>query len=265
MSLLVSAIVLVLAAAPAAAERTIVIEVTDAAAPFEARELAAALRVRLPADGAPVHLRVSAAVDGVRVEARGSVRDVALGPLRGEAAARLVALAANDLLLDDLAAVATPAGPPTRPGDTLRLGVLGGAAMWSDALGGVAVDLGVSRGRWRFALDVGANTLVGGPLALNAGVARASLGTELAGIELRAGAVVAPLFVADGAGDRTVLAGGTASARVRVPLLDHGLRAVFAAGVDAFATRTTYLVGGMTALATPRAAPWLAAGVEVTP
>ncbi len=267
MSLVSAFLVLVLAATPAAAAPPIVVEVTDAAVPFEPHELEAALRVRLPAGGEPVHVRVSAAIDGVRVEARGSARHVPLGTLRGEAAARLVALAANDLLLDDLAATVMPAEPAraVRRDDGLRIGMLGGAALWSDALGGVALDVSRSRGGWGFAIEIGASELLAGPLSLRAGIARASVGIELAGVELRAGAVVAPLFVDDGVGDRTVLAGGTASARTRFPFGDHRVRAVFGLGIDAFATRTTYLVGGMTTLATPRAAPWFAAGLEVTP
>ncbi|HEX7699812.1 MAG TPA: hypothetical protein VF403_03795, partial [Kofleriaceae bacterium] len=84
------------AARQAAAER--VIDVDAAGAPFEARDLVAAIRVRAAIEGAPVHLLVTSIDHGVRVAARGGVREVNLGGLTGTAAARLVALAANDLL-----------------------------------------------------------------------------------------------------------------------------------------------------------------------
>ena len=72
------------------------------------------------------------------------------------------------------------------------------------------------------------------------------------------------MYVGDGVGDWTVLWGIAASARVRIPLV-AGVRAVLATGVDLFATRSSYLVDAMPVLKTPRAAAWLAAGLEVTP
>lgn len=262
--------VVLIAAQAASAERAIVTEVT-AIAPFDANELTAALRVRLARDGAPVTVRVLAIPAGVRVEVsstdqaivRGGARDVSLEGLSGATAARMVALAASDLILDDLAMPAAVATTEVEPGRT-TISMLGAAAAWDDVFGGATVDLARSRGRWLVAIEGGGATLVGGSIGLTAAMIRLSGGLRLGWFELRAGGTVAPLIVSDGAGDRTVLVGAGASARVRVTVID-GLSAVFAAGGDVFATRTQYLVGGMPALATPRAAPWFGAGIEVTP
>jgi hypothetical protein len=255
------------AAQPAAAERSIIADVT-AIVPFDAAQLTAALRVRLPSEGAPVELRVTATPDGVRIEARGNVREVALRDLTGAAAARLVALAANDLLLDDLADLPLAAPSLTRSSTApdraaTTVGVLGGAAAWQHVLGGLGVDLAIPRGAWLFAIDAGGGTLIDGPLHLTAATLRICGGARLGWLELRMGATLAPLIVSDGRGDSTILAGAGASVRIRVPIA-RGIRAVVAGGVDLFATTTTYLLAG-SEMATPRAAPWIAAGMEVTP
>ena len=57
-----------------------------------------------------MRVRVTPTATGVRIETRGEARDVELGELRGADAARMVALVANDLLSDDLAAPAPPLG-----------------------------------------------------------------------------------------------------------------------------------------------------------
>src|SRR4051812_48462647 len=88
-------------AAIRADERPVIADV-PATAPFDAPQLAAALRLRLPASGAPIRVRVVTTPDGVRIEAGGSVREVALRGNTGPDAARLVALAATDLLLEEL-------------------------------------------------------------------------------------------------------------------------------------------------------------------
>lgn len=265
MSLLWVAVVLVVTAAPVFAERVVVVDV-DRDTPFAAAELEAALRMRLP-DGAPVRLRVFGVTDGVRgavvrIEASGNVRDVALAGRRGAEAARLVALAAHDLVLDDLAVA--PELAPTAPRTSRSsVSVLAGAAAWERTLAGVSIDFVVPRGMWLFALEAGGGQLVGGPLALSTAVGRVGGGARFGALELRAGATIMPVFVGSGAGDRTVLVGGSASARVRFDVSD-GVRAVLAVGGDAFATRTTYMLNGMTLLATPHAAPWVAVGLELT-
>lgn len=249
---------IVLTAALARADRAIDVEVTDAA-PFAASDLAAAMRVRLPPDGPPVRVRVSSTSDGVQVEARGNVRAVPVGELRGAEAARLVALAASDLFLDDLTLI-----EPSRPARATSIAVLGGAAAWQHTLGGLAIDLSLLRGRWVFALDAGGSQVIDGSMTLSTATLRLGVGARVGMFELRAGPTFAPIFVNDGVGDRTVLVGGGASARLRVPIVD-GVRVVVAGGADAFATRTTYIANDMALLTTPRIAPWIAAGVEVTP
>ena len=240
-------------AGTARADRTI--HVDAAGTPFAPAELEAALRVRIPAAGAPVAIRVTAIDHGVRIESGGAVRDVPLADLHGGDAARLVALAADDLLLDDLAM------PPPSPAP-VTIGVLGGAAAWTNALGNVAVDVVVPRAGYVLAVEAGGGKLFGGALAATAADVRASAGVRTGWLELRAGVTLVPLFVSTGTGDATVLAGAGASARVRVPV-SSALRVVAGAGADVFATQTQYRVSGMTALTTPRWAPWLALGIEV--
>ncbi|HSS01391.1 MAG TPA: hypothetical protein VLM79_30235 [Kofleriaceae bacterium] len=243
-----------------------------AAAPFDAAQLAAAIRIRVPAGRAPIRVRVFAITGGVRVEARGSARDIPLGAFTGAAAARLVALAASDLFVDDLgvtvledpAAAGVAASVDARARGRITVSALGSAAMWSHALGGLAVDAAWSSGNRLVALEAGGGTLVGSPLRLTAGVVRVGGGVRLGIAELRATATVVPLYVSDGVGDQTVLWGIGASARLRIPLVT-GVRAVLATGIDLFATRSTYVVEEMPVLETPRATAWLAAGVEVTP
>lgn len=269
MSLQLLLVIAVSVPAPAYAERAIAVEVTFAA-PFEATELREALRVRLPAEGAPVRVRVALTPTGIQVETPRGVREVDVAGLEGVAAARLVALAASDLLLDDLATF--PVSPPSLVASSavsvtppVALGVVGGIAGWDRALGGAVADLTLPRGaRGLIAIEAGGGTLLGNGIHLTAGLARLSGGIRLGVLELRAGAVLAPVFVSDGVGDTTLLAGGAASARVRLALSAQ-VRAVLAIGLDAFATRTEYLHDGMSAMTTPQLAPWLGLGMEVTP
>lgn len=249
----------------AAAERAIEVELMQPA-PFQAGELAAAMRVRLPADGAPVRVRVSPIADGVRIDAAPGSRDVALHGLAGTDAARLVALAASDLVMVDLAAapeLVVRSAAPARPArDRVTLGVTGSLARWDGALAAGALELVLPQRRFVIAIEAGGGTMPGGAVDLIAGVVRLDAGVRFGMLEVRGGATFAPLIVQTGAGDSTLLAGGNASARVRIPLT-AATRAVLALGADVFATRTTYLLDGMTALSTPRIAPWLSAGMEV--
>ena len=138
-------LVIVCAARRAEAERSIVVEVTFAA-PFDAAELTTAMRVRLAPEGPPVRVRVTLTPTGVQVEAPGGKRDLALTGLDHTDAARLVALAANDLLLDDLAL----APAPPRTASPLGISILGGRPLeMCERLGSVddrqtaSLDLGV--------------------------------------------------------------------------------------------------------------------------
>jgi hypothetical protein len=273
---------LVACAAPAAAradERAVSAEVAPAV-PFDAAQLTDAIRIRLPAGRAPIRVRVFATPVGVRIEARGNARDVALGGLTGTAAARLVALAASDLLLDDLAAAppapwgSSAASAPSAPSEieaqlapsTARttFSVLGGASAWPHMLGGASVDVVASTGTWLLAVEAGGGALVDGPLRLMTAMFRIGGGARFGRFELRATATFVPVIVGDGAGDRTILPGIGASARVRIPLA-ASVSGVIAGGIDLFATRTEYVLQDVPVLTTPRAAPWIAAGVEVTP
>jgi len=251
----------------AAAERALVIEL-GANAPFVERELADALRVRIAATGEPVKLTVTATDRGVIVGARGGSRVVELGGRAGADAARLVALAAVDLLFDDLASAPSSAPgltavQPARDNPSWSIGVIGNAAQWTGTLAGATIDVTVPRGAWFAALDVGGGTLVGGGLHLSGGVVRTGIGTRVGWLDLRASATFVPIDVTDGAGDFTILAGAGASARLRIPLPER-IELVIAGGADAFATRTEYSVGGAM-IATPWVAPWFGAGIEVTP
>jgi hypothetical protein len=240
----------------AAAERAIVVDAADA--PFAAAELAAAIRVRVPLAGPPLHVRVTAIDGGVHVAADGGARDVELGDRRGVDAARLVALAANDLMIDQ--PIAVEAGQPPRARST-ALDVLAGAASWNGVLAGIAVEVAIPQGAWQISADLGGGALLRGPVQLADAEARVGLGRLIGPLELRVEAIAEPLFVSTGAGDITALLGASASVRARIPLGD--VRVVLAAGGDAFATQTEYRVAGAEVLTTPRIAPWLRVGVEV--
>jgi len=250
---------------PARADDRAVMADVPPGAPFDAAELTAAIRLRLPPGGTPIRIRVVPTPDGVRIEARGNARDVALRGSTGPAAARLVALAASDLLLDDLAAAPEAMAPaPAAARSAVTIGALGGVAAWHYTLASVGVDVAVARDSWLLAIEAGGGTLIDGPLHLTAGVIRLGCGTRFGALELRAGATLVPLSVANGTGDATVLAGGGASARLHATL-GASVRGVLVGGVDVFATQTTYELDGMPVMATPRSALWLGAGLEVTP
>lgn len=229
-------------------------------APFDATQLAMAIRLRVPPTGAPIRIRISAAPGALRVEARGSAREVALGGLSGAAAARLVALVVDDLLLDDLSSLPPPAAGSERARPSI--GVLGGAAVWQHPLGGLGLDIAIPRGAWLIALEASGSTLVDGPIRLTAATARVGGGLRVEPFDLRAGATFVPVVVSDGVHDRTILVGAGASVRLRIPFTDT-VRGVLAGGVDVFATRTTYVLDGVTLMTTPRSAPWIGTGLEI--
>ena len=254
-----AALVVTCAVRRAQAERAIVVDETTVA-PFAAQELAAAIRVRIAPDGSPVRIRVTSTATGVRIETRGETREVELGELRGADAARMVALVANDLLIDDLAAPPPPLELQARHAPT-ELGVLGGVSGWDGMLGGVTLDLAVPRDGWVMTFEAGGGVLVDSTLHVLAGVVRIDPALRIDGFEVRAGATLAPLLVTSGLGDQTVLAGANASVRMRLAVT-AGVHAVLAAGVDAYATHTQYQLSTMT-IATPWIAPWVGAGIEV--
>jgi len=245
--------------APAQAERTVRVELVGGA-PFAASELVAALRLRLPQAGHAVDVHVLAESDAVSVEVDGTTREVALAGRAGGDAARLVALAVVDLALDDLA-VAPIEPEHSRP---ITVALLGSATAWSGLLAGATAELAYVRGNALGVIEVGADRYVTSDLHITEGRIRIAAGTRFGWVDVRGGLVLAPLFVSDGTGDQTLLVGAGASVRVRVPIT-AGVRFVVAAGVDAFATRTTYVREGMTPITTPWLAQTLSAGMEITP
>ncbi|MCE9578245.1 MAG: hypothetical protein K8W52_34280 [Deltaproteobacteria bacterium] len=267
-------LVIVCAGRRAVAERAVRVAVAPAV-PFDEAELSAALQLRLP-DGEPIAIDVAPIAGGVRITVGAEVRDVALDGLRGAEAARLVALATTDLFDADIAAVpvvapalASPAMTPaiaahTTPRSPVTVEVLGTAAAWDDVLAGAAIGLAVPRGPWVATVEIGGGGLVDAPIGMIGGAIRMGGGRRFDWLDLRATVIVAPLAVSSGAGDLTALVGAGASARLRVPVTRR-VRGVIGAGLDGFANRTTYVASGAVVVQTPWLAPWLAAGIEVTP
>lgn len=138
-------------------------------------------------------------------------------------------------MLDELATVPTP-----RRERVVTVGVLGGAAGWDSLLAGGSVEGTFAVGDRLVALELGGAQLQADALALTAAIARLGAGVRAGLFEVRGGLTLAPIFVATEPG-------------------------VFALGADAFATQTEYRAGGTTVLTTPRVAPWLGVGLEVTP
>jgi len=269
------ALIVLCVSSPAWADRAIAVDV-DARAPFAAAELEQALRVRVAASGPSIDVQVRLSDDGDRVivTARGGSEAVPLGGRAGEDAARLVALVAVDLMFDDLAVAPSPpprppsavaiAAHPVASRPPVTIGVLGAVAQWNGALAGATIDVAVPRGSWILAADLGGGQLVGGGIDLRGAIVRLGGGARVGAIDLRAGLTFVPIDVADGAGDQTILAGAGASARLRIPIAARS-NVIVAAGVDAFATHTTYRMDGMDVTSTPWVAPWIAAGMEVAP
>lgn len=252
----------------AAAQAPLGIEV-DEHAPFTADQLDAALRGRV--SDPVIAMRVVAIDDGVRITVGDRSRDLPLGTRSGDDAARLVALAAADMTLPDLAPPspsehidddAPESAPVSRPAWTI--GLAGTSAVWSGVLAGASADFVGPAGGTLVAVEFGAGTLVGGDLHATTAVARAGLAKRIGVLELRGGLTLVPINVSDGSSDTTVLVGGNASARLRLPITT-GVRAVLAAGADAYATRTEYLRAGMAPASTPLVAPFFGVGIELTP
>lgn len=264
----VTGLTLACMATTARAERAVHVEVAPGVA-VTADEVATALRLRIADVGAALSVRVRPSGDGVIAQVDERVRAVALGGRTGVDAARLIALALADLAQVAVEEEAAPleagavVAPARRTRTSLELAVVGSAAAWSAPMAAVAIDVAAVRGRWLGAAELGAGKLVAGNLHLGGGTVRLGAGVRVGNLDVRAGLVLLPVWVSNGAGDQTVLVGGGASARLRIPVAPD-LRLVVAAGIDAFATRTEYTVGAMTTLSTPWLAPWGGAGAEVS-
>lgn len=241
----------------------------DEHAPFTAAQLDAALRAR---DLTGSSVRVVATETGVEITVRGRTRDLTLGTRTGDDAARLVALAAADLLQPDLAPppvehLDDPEGdrPATRMAPRgWSIGLVGTSAIWTGVIAGGSAELVGPAAGHLLAVELGGGSLVGGDLHATTAVVRAGLAKRIGVLELRAGMTLTPILVTDGATDMTVLVGGSASAHLRLPIAT-GVHAVISAGTDAYATRTEYLRAGMAPATTPFVAPFFGAGIELSP
>ena len=224
--------------------------------------------MRVAPNGAAIRVRVTATEDGVIVSgARGS-RAIGLTGRTGADAARLVALAAVDLELDDGTAAFVDAPPrvvaPPATTKPITIGVVGSVAAWSSMVAGGAIDVAIPRGRWLIAFDLGGGQLLNDDqLELSAAVVRGGGGVRYGWLDVRAGLTLVPINVTTGTGDQTVLVGAGASVRLRVPITEL-VRFVVAGGADAFATRTEYRTNA-TMTETPWLAPWFGAGIEMAP
>ena len=247
--------------------------VVDDGVPFVAGDLATALWARVEHGARPARVVVHAiAGDFVEIEVEGRTRELALEGRHGTSAARLVALAALDLMVPEVAALpamtavahATPAAPIDVAGPPpMSIAVMGAASQWSGVMAGIGVELVVPRDGWGVAVELGGGTLVTGDLHLDTALARVGIAVRPSILELRIGATLAPVIATDGAGDMTVLVGAGASGRVRIPA-GPARHVVLGVGLDVFATRTEYVRAGMTTVATPWFAPWFAVGMETS-
>jgi hypothetical protein len=221
---------------------------------------------------------VSLEVDGnaetaVLVTPKGK-RSIGLDGRTGDAAAHLVAMMAQDLVLSDLShgPGAAPSAavtelqvgsrsPAASRGTELDLELAGTAAIWSGVLAGAELEATWLRAGWLASVDLGGGALFGGDLALRDATFGLGAGRRLGPIDLELASKLAWLDVHEGAGDSTTLVGATGSARLRVPVASSHL--VVAVGLDVFATRTLYQTAPARVIATPWVAPWLATGLEV--
>jgi hypothetical protein len=187
------------------------------------------------------------------------VRDVAITGLGGIEAARLVALAIDDLALDD--GLALPVVHPRIRREPSTFSLLGAAGDHALPVYGAVATLAYPRGRWLLAFDAGLTAPATEMLTVTTATLRANAGVRLGWVDLRAGITLMPIQVDGGVGDLSVLAGVGASARVRIPVT-RSVRAVAAVGIDAFANPTRYQIDGVDVMTTGWLAPWLGVGVE---
>ena len=234
--------------------------------PFTAEELERAVAGRLtlpPASRAePVAIEIGAVADGVQVTLGGRTRILPLAGRRGTEAARLVALA-----IDDLKLFAEPAPPaPGVAGTEIGIRALGGGGFGAHETARGAVELGLdcplaARGHVRLALGAGYVRTPGGDVVEHGVPIRFALGYRAGVVQGEIGGLVEPSVVTGGAGDARVLVAATAALALRVPVGER-LAATFGAGLDLFADRFEYRIGGDIPLATPRAAVWFAVGAS---
>ena len=244
--------------------------------PFDQQQLSAAIQLRLPL----MKLKPRAGLELIKVKAlprdRASItagassRVVSLKGLSSADAARIVALLTLDLISSQQHA-ATPPQPPAardpRGADRFFVGLSPrislGVSQWSPTFE-PTIDAGVKVSRhflvyfeggitWA---DAGAGetelNLLEVPLRLGAGF-------RYSWFEARAGAALRPYFVSGAGQDQGVLAGGTVGLYFR-RAFGHWFAGYAALGVDFFALRKEFTVGGEGAISTSWAVPWLGLG-----
>jgi hypothetical protein len=248
--------------------------------PFSQEELQAALRLRLGEDH---HVEVRSDANGITITVDGTSRSIVLGDERGNDAARVVALVAAAIVLDDAerrVAVA-PAIEPMEPVDTdevMRPAREPRPLRWSlsATMAHPAGELARNQG----GLLVGYDRDVRGVHAFAAAGVSMSMAelpppapaVRTIEMPLRAGAwlggdaaigasgVAIPYNTTGGIGDRSVLVGAGVMARLRTRI-GNGVGVVMHAGVDAMASTVEYRWEDTPVLASGRLRMWVGLGV----
>ncbi|HUQ01368.1 MAG TPA: hypothetical protein VM261_02685 [Kofleriaceae bacterium] len=254
-------------------------------APFTEAELQDALRLRL--GGGDHRVEVVSGARVVTISVDGKTRSVRLGTERGAEAARVVALVAAAIVLDDaqdawrfedvpaaepapVAASSSSAASPEREAATrwtLAALVTPAAAERTQPGGGawVAYDRRGGGGGARPMLAIGVTSS-----SIELGERAPAIRTVE--VPLRAGAwlgdsfaagvsaVAVPYLTRGGAGDANVLFGAGVMARAQLSIV-HGASLVAQVGVDGMLSSVEYRWEGEPVLASGRVRPWLAVGV----
>jgi len=243
---------------PAAAARAGGVRVALAGdLPCARGELIEALTLRITTTDA---IAVQATGDRVQIRIADRTRELDLGGVRGAAAARLIALAAADLIL-----IEEPAGAPAPPAPVPWGRIAVGARLSTGAApkGTFAVDLTLGRRPPRVAVELGVGTNSSGATGVGVSLLAVPVRAAIAfgnDVELRAGAVAIP-HVVDYAGyhHTDVLWGAGLEGRGRIALDSAYL--VLSAGLDVFANQLEYRYDGTGVLVTPRVQIWSGLGV----
>jgi hypothetical protein len=250
--------------------------------PFSSAELLEAIHLRLPlmridrtAALPAVHVQGQGqgqASDRVAITVAGARRVLSIKDLSGAEAARIVALLALDLVLNQQRSEEREVKPePRAPSDLVFVGVSPrltlGVSDWSQTFE-PTLDLGLRIGRRFFLYIEGGFTWIGAGEAerelnllevpVRAGVAY-RLPFRFAWFEARAGGALRPYFVSGAGRDSGVLAGGGVSMRI-ARRFSAWLLVYLALGVDFFTLRKAFSVGGEPALTTGWVTPWLGLG-----
>lgn len=247
-------------------------------APFSEAELEEALRLRL---GGQHRIEVVSGARGMTISVDGTTRSIQLGSERGEEAARVVALVAAAIVLDDAQERRRIAvADAEREQAELARERRGPAKRWAlaalvtpsvsertESNTGVLLSLDRAHGedgvRLMMSIGVTSSSIELGEMApqirtVEAPVrAGAWLGDRYA---VGATAVAIPYETRGGAGDRNVLFGAGVTARAQL-VVSGGTGVVAQVGVDGMARSVAYRWEGETVLASGRFRPWLAIGV----